>query len=341
MLNIMDCTLRDGGWVNKFRFGTENMRKICKGMREAGVRYIELGYLDKKAGSESERSMYSSVKAIEDAFGDIGKSDEVVRLIMIDYGKFDHDALPDYNSNSCFDGIRLCFHKKNMTQAIEYGRRILEKGYKLFFQPMVTSRYSDEDLLEMIDIVSSKLPTISAFYIVDSFGVMDEEESIKRLSLADSALDKSIMLGFHTHNNRGLSFGNAKAVCENIKDRNLLLDCTLSGFGKGPGNLVTEEFADYLNQTYGKNYNMDIIRSLSEEIIAPYKEQYRWGYDPQYEITSNYRATPTYAKVFCEEYNFSLEDLEDFLIGIPEDKKDSFDRKYAEEYIEKLLTSQE
>ena len=29
-IQLMDCTMRDGGWVNEFSFGTEGMRDILQ-----------------------------------------------------------------------------------------------------------------------------------------------------------------------------------------------------------------------------------------------------------------------------------------------------------------------
>ena len=350
-IKIMDCTLRDGGWVNGFDFGRETMRDILVSDQFAGAEFVELGYLDQSKGSYHDKSMYANINALEESFENVRKNDITTRMVMIDFGKFDGDKLPKVKDRdaSIIDGIRVCFHKKNMREAVEFGKQILSKGYKLFIQPMVISRYSEDDLKEMIEMLQKELPEFSAFYIVDSFGTMEESEICEKLSIADEYLDPEIMLGLHTHNNLNLCLDNSIAACRMIhqeddslslkrklhKDRILILDCTLDGLGKGPGNLVLEEIIEYLNENEGKSYDIDRFRELSERRIKPLRDLYSWGYAPEYKLCSRYKATSTYAKVFCHEKKKSLKDLETFLKNMSDNKKDSFDRKYLEEYIKK------
>ena len=341
MISVLDCTLRDGGWVNGFDFGRHNMCEIEESIAKAGIEYIELGYLDAAAGSPEERSMYSSWEAVRDNFDGAHLGDrKMLRLVMIDYGKYPASELPEFDGNKDigFDGIRVCFHKKDERGALKFGREILDKGYKLFIQPMVTTRYSDDELRRLIEDVQICLPGVSAFYIVDSFGIMDEEEIRRRVNVADSTLNPEIALGLHTHDNRRLCFENARAAAELplAEERDLIIDSTLSGLGKGPGNLFTEEFTEYLNMNFGKNYDIPLIRRLVKEKNLHMRDNNTWGYKQQYELTAKYHATSTYARTLCEDHGFSLAELEEFLRCMPEDKKDSFNRKFAEDYVNKL-----
>ena len=351
-IQVMDCTLRDGGWVNDFAFGKDGMRDILKTVEGSGVEFIELGYMDQFKGSFHDKSMFASLGALEESFEGVERNGETSRLVMIDYGKFDSVKLPKMNKDAAnaFDGIRLCFHKKDTEKALELGKSILDRGYKLFIQPMVASRYSDDDLKALIESTQREIEGFSAFYIVDSFGVMDEYTICERLLIADEWLEPGVMLGLHTHNNLNLCMNHAKAACGLTHgasdivpldrglhpDRRLILDATLSGLGKGAGNLILQDITEYLNENEGKGYGTDALRNLAERRIEPLRDRYIWGYEPEYEMSSRYSVTPTYAKVFCQEYGKSLQELEVFLSSIPENKKDSFDRKYAEEYIRKL-----
>ena len=44
-VRILDCTLRDGGYCNQWKFGYENTKKIIDGLVESGVDIIECGFL--------------------------------------------------------------------------------------------------------------------------------------------------------------------------------------------------------------------------------------------------------------------------------------------------------
>ena len=52
-LKVLDVTLRDGGCVNDFNFGTEYMEKILHAQEAAGIDIIELGYLDNNKGKDA------------------------------------------------------------------------------------------------------------------------------------------------------------------------------------------------------------------------------------------------------------------------------------------------
>ena len=347
-IKVLDCTMRDGGWVNGFAFGTEHMRDILKTEEGAGIEFCELGYLDKDKGSYREKTMYANFQALAEGFSGVKRRGNTVRLVMIDCGKFEAEQLPRCTDRqtSVIDGIRLCFHKKDIEKAVSFGKRILDRGYLLFVQPMVNSRYSDDDLKELMENVQRELQGFSAFYIVDSFGVMREENVRSRLLLADSYLDPGVMLGMHTHNNLNLCMEHAKTACSIVgsgaegevlhRERTLILDCTLGGLGKGPGNLVTEDITSYLVQNFKKEYDTEAIKKLSERVTEPLRKVYSWGYMPEYALCSKYAATSTYAKTFCKEHKRSLQELETFLATMPENKKDSFDKKFAEEYLRKM-----
>ena len=338
-INIMDCTLRDGGWVNGFDFGRETMRDILVSDQLSGAEFIELGYLDQKKGSFQDKSMYAEFNVLEKIFENVNKTKNTTRMVMIDYGKFDAQRLPQVKdiSTSVIDGIRMCFHKRNLAGAIEYGKQILDRGYKLFIQPMVISRYSDDEIKSMIEDIQKELQGFEAFYIVDSFGTMKEKAVCDRILLADRCLDSDIMLGLHTHDNMNLCYENAVAVCDLNLNRDLIIDCTLEGIGKGPGNLSLEKITRYLNEKLGKDYDLDMFSKVSERCIKPLRDHYEWGYAPEYELCSKYAVTSTYARIFCREYKHSLQELEIFLKNMSDSKKDSFDRKYLDEYIKNEL----
>ncbi|MGN0437278.1 MAG: hypothetical protein ACI4F4_02060 [Lachnospiraceae bacterium] len=339
MIKLFDCTLRDGGWVNDFQFGKESMCNILSALSVGNVEFIELGYLDENSGSKSDRSMYADMDAIYHNYEDMqGKDNSIKKIVMIDYGKFSIDKIPVKTSqHDEIDGIRLCFHKKDWKETVAFGKQILEKGYMLFMQPMVATRYSDEDMIHFIHYMNKELKGMYALYIVDSFGCMEGEELCHRLDIVNQYLEEGIHIGIHLHNNRNLAFRNSIAAINwyvtNQINRDLIVDESLMGFGKGSGNLIFEEIAAYLNTHYEKAYDMKEIQELIDALILPMKEQFSWGYAPIYELSAKYRATSSYAKMICEGAGFTMEELEEFLIQLPEEKKDSCDRGYVADYI--------
>ena len=44
-IHVLDCTLRDGGYCNQWKFGFDNTKKITKNLVDANVDIIECGFL--------------------------------------------------------------------------------------------------------------------------------------------------------------------------------------------------------------------------------------------------------------------------------------------------------
>lgn len=264
-LKVLDVTLRDGGCVNNFNFGQSYMEKILMSLEKSGVDIIEMGYIDSKNGSASGRTQYINEKVIPQSILK-KKNPNVTYVAMMDYGKYNVNDFDDRTENS-IDGIRCAFHKKNRNDIISIGQKLIEKGYKFYIQPMITLRYSDSELLEFIDLVNRELPNASGFYIVDSFGEMRPNDMSRMLNLVDHNLISSMPLGFHSHNNLQLSYSNAMAMLQFPTTRDIILDCSIMGMGKGAGNLNTEILLEHLNLFYGKKYIISPLLEVIDKVV--------------------------------------------------------------------------
>ena len=61
---LLDCTLRDGGHVNNFNFGKENIQKIVNGLNCTGVDLIEIGFLKNGVHSPNQ-TLFNLVEEAE------------------------------------------------------------------------------------------------------------------------------------------------------------------------------------------------------------------------------------------------------------------------------------
>ena len=332
-IRVLDCTLRDGGCVNNFNFGSAYMNRIKAGLEESGVDIIELGYIDAQKGASQGRTQFSSDAAIRDSFLK-SKKDGVTYVAMIDYGKFDVDNLLPRDETT-IDGLRVAFHKKDRFQAIEWGKKIIAKGYKMFVQPMLTLRYTDQELLEFIDLVNTDLPEAEAFYIVDSFGEMRLNDLTRISYLVDHNLSPDICMGFHSHNNLQLSFSNAVSLLSHETTRNMIFDSSVMGMGKGAGNLNTELFTDHLNIYHQKSYAIKPLLMVIDEVLNQVAVNFRWGYSVDHYLSAVHSCTPSYAEYFFNKHMLTIDRLDTLLGLIEEHKKISFDAAYAEKlYLE-------
>lgn len=336
-LKVLDVTLRDGGCVNNFNFGQTYMEKILAAQEASGVDMIELGYLDENKGSESGRTQYRNEQVIPKCILR-HKKPGVTYVAMMDYGKFNVDHLQPRTEEG-IDGIRMAFHKKDYPGMISLGRKIMEKGYQFYIQPMITLRYSDAELLALIDLVNRELPDASGFYIVDSFGEMRPNDMNRMLNLVDHNLISSMTLGFHSHNNLQMSYSNAVALLQFPTNRNLQLDSSIMGMGKGAGNLCTELLLQHLNEFYGKHYRIPPLLEVIDKVINQLHNEFYWGYAVEYYLSSANHCTPTYAGYFYDKHMLPIDQVDELLGMIPDEKKISFDQSFAEKLYRKYNES--
>lgn len=328
-IKVLDVTLRDGGCVIDFNFGQPYMDQILMGLEKSGVEIIELGYLDSTKGSERGRTQFCNEQVIAQHFLK-NKKPGTTYVAMADYGKFAPELLRPWDGTSV-DGIRLAFHKKDRLNMVPLAKKILERGYKLYIQPMTIMRYSDQEILELLDVVNSELADAEAFYVVDSFGEMRMDDLNRIVHLVDHNLKPEMTMGFHSHNNLQLSYSNAVTLLQFFSGRDLVIDSAILGMGKGAGNLNTELFMEHLNLYYGKNYRIAPLLEVIDQVLNTIRAEYYWGYSIEYYLSSVNHCTPSYAGHFYKKHMLPVEQVAELLSLISEEKRVSFDKDYAEQ----------
>ncbi len=323
-IKVLDCTLRDGGYVNNWSFGQENAQKIIFGLQKAKIDYIELGFIGKKQ-TNSSQTLFDDFEKIE-AF--LPKEHEKKSLLaMVAFNTLPIEKVPNAQ-NSAIEGIRVIFKKNDKTKALKYCEKIKEKGYKLFINPTYVDQYSDSEFLNLIKDVSIIGPY--AFSIVDSLGVMKENDILRLYFLIEQNLKNQIALCFHSHNNLQLSFLNAQCLMKNCYDRELIIDSTVFGMGRGSGNLRTEFLAQYINNNFMGKYDIVPILKIVDEEINPIFKKTPWGYSVPYHLAAVNHCHPNYAK-FLSEKMLSTEKINALLASIPKTKKITYDKDFIEQ----------
>lgn len=340
-IKVLDATLRDGGCVNDFNFGDSYIRQILMALESSSVDYIEVGYLDDTNGSETGRTKYISEKAIKDKLL-IHKIPGTTYLAMMDYGKFNVSNLSPRTPESGIDGIRLAFHKKDRQSVLSIGRAILDKGYSLFIQPMLTLHYTDDELLDLINDVKVFLPETTAIYIVDSFGEMRSKDLRRIFELYESNVPSGMSIGLHSHNNIQLSYSLAMQLIGTPTTHELVIDASVMGMGKGAGNLCTELLLDHMNLIgKGRGYEISPLLTVIDKVLKVLQQETPWGYSPEFYLSSFHHCTPSYASYFYAKQMLPLEQVGELLGQISPAKAISFDAKYAEELYSKYRSESE
>mgnify|MGYP000853077980 FL=1 len=333
-IKLLDCTLRDGGYVNDWEFGNGAMTCIFDRLNVSGIDIIEIGFLDQRRQPDQNRTIQPDTESMTKAFSKISDRKTMV-VAMIDYGTCDIENLQP-RSETVLDGIRVIFKKENMHKAVEFGREVMEKGYALFLNMVSITSYEAEDIIEFSEDVNRIKPF--AVSLVDTYGLMHKEQMSFYFNLLDKHLDPSISIGYHSHNNFQLAYSNTIEVLELNTKRDIILDGSLYGMGKSAGNAPLELLAMHLNENYGKNYDVNQILEAIDVNIMPMYEKHYWGYSFYFYISAKNDCHPNYVKHLVDKRSLSIKAVNEILGKIEYKRKLAFDKQYIEGlYMEYML----
>jgi 4-hydroxy 2-oxovalerate aldolase len=322
---LLDCTLRDGGYVNDFKFGEENIYKIVNGLSSSNIDIIELGFL--KDGDHSlNQTLFNSISEAEKYINNTNQ--EFCLMIRPDW----YDISKLEKCNGKINYLRFAFHYEDLHLTLTQAKIAREHGYEIFFNPVNVLSYSNYELKELLFTLNQFKP--KGIYIVDTFGSILPSDLQDIFSVFDNELDKDIALGLHLHENLSISLALAINFIDLVKEsRPAYIDSSILGMGRIPGNLCTELIMNYLNLKQIGNYNLKEIYELIDNPISDIKKSIPWGYMPAYAITAFNKMHRSYAEYLMEKPNLTLKDI-DIILNKIESNKDQ--ENFNETVIEKL-----
>lgn len=282
-IQLLDCTLRDGAYIVNSDFGENLIKGLLKRLYAARIDIIECGWL-KNSPHKKGSSFFHLPDDILNYLPDCEKNGRSL-CVMIDWDRYDLSQLPPCNPDT-IDTIRVVFPHGKAREALDLAQIIIDQGYRLFLQAANTLNYSDDELIELAELVNDS--GAAALSIVDTFGAMYPSDLDRIFKILDKNLVPDINLGFHSHNNQQLSFALSMRFAEYETSRGLILDASLCGMGRGAGNATTELVASYLNRLFKSNYDMNEILDAIDTYIEPLKNNYSWGYSTPYFIAGTY-----------------------------------------------------
>lgn len=273
-VQITDCTIRDGGYLLNKNSAPDFVKGVLKGLVEAGIDFVETGFLQNEVNGET--IVYRDSKDIKKYLPEDCKNTNY--LGFCDNSRYSAVNLDDCDGKS-FKWLRISFAKHEIDDSLEFCLAAKKKGYKVQFNPMDSISYSFEEREILINKVNKAKP--AAFSIVDTFGAMYLDDLTKVFKQVDLLLDKDIKIGLHSHDNLGLSCALAEHMIMLAEEtgRDIIVDGSLFGMGRGAGNASTELLADYLNKKCGKHYNIPALLDTIDKYITPLKNNVHWGYD--------------------------------------------------------------
>ena len=277
-LKVVDCTIRDGGLMNKSRFSLACVQAVYRAVCEAGVQVVELGYRNSRKLFDPEvfgAWRFCDDEMIRQVLGE-HKFPGTRIAVMMDAHKSELDDLKP-RAQSPVDLVRIATYVEDLDKAIRLENDARAKGYDTAINIMALSKVVEADLDACLLRIRRETK-IQVCYIVDSFGNLDGED-IAYFVTKFQTLMPGIEVGIHAHNNQQLAFAN---TLEGLKLGANYLDATLYGLGRGAGNCNLELLVGFLkNPKYDLGPLLDVIAAH----ILPLQKDITWGYAVPYLVT--------------------------------------------------------
>ena len=282
-LKVLDCTIRDGGLMNKWQFSKEFVKDVYLSCVEAGIDYMEIGYIsseDQFSRAEYGAWKFCSEKDIREIVGENKTNTKI--SVLADIGRIKYEEIRP-KKESVIDMFRIACYEYQIDKAIDLAHHVLDKGYEATINLMAVSTVTDRRLDEvLVDVAKSR---VKVFYLVDSFGSMYCEDIQHLMKKYKDALP-GVTIGFHGHNNLQLAFAN---TIECIIQGANMLDATLLGMGRGAGNCTTELLVSFLKNP---KYKLRPLLGAIEKHVRPLQKQIDWGYFMPYMVAGSINDHP-------------------------------------------------
>lgn len=282
-IKVLDCTVRDGGLMNKWQFSKDFVKGVYDSCVAAGIDYMEIGYIsseDQFSHDEFGPWKFCAEDDLREIMGDNNTDTKI--SVMADIGRIKYDDIRP-KSESVIDLFRVACYDYQIDKAIELAHHVMDKGYEATINMMAVSKVSERALNQVLeDVANSRVPI---FYLVDSFGSLYSEDINNLMHRYKSALPGKT-IGFHGHNNTQLAFAN---TIECIIDGANMLDATMLGIGRGAGNCPMELLLSFLKNP---KYKIEPIIKCIQDYIYPLKKDIDWGYFIPYMITGSQNDHP-------------------------------------------------
>lgn len=324
MAETLDCTIRDGGYLNNWDFDKKTVRELYRSVSRAGVDFIELGYrCDQKNEGFGQWHNVSEELLKETISGVSG----VPVALMIDFGKSGIDKIIN-SKDSLVKMYRVACNVDKVAEALSLCNKIKEKGYFVSLQLMGITNNSEDDLKGLIKQISESC--LDYVYFADSYGSLFPRAVGEYIGILKHTGKK---IGFHAHNSLQLAFANTLEALNKGID---IVDATVFGMGRGAGNLPLETLIAYYEKTLNNSkFNTIPVLNLIDRYFLQLQKDLSWGYSLPFMLSGILEVHPNYAKQIVDYREYDIDNI----VKVLEAVKGLSPAGFKKEIIENVIKS--
>lgn len=274
-MKILDCTLRDGGYYTNWDFNKEIIDNYLKSINSLPIDYIEVGYRSKPKNEYYGEYFYCPINLLKQI-----KVNSLKKIaIMLNEKDVNFDDISPLLDPilGIVDMVRIAVDPNNLKNALGLIEIIKNMGFETGLNIMYMSSWiNNSNFIENLKLVNHNVDYLN---MVDSYGGVYPDDIRLIYNLVRSKTN--VKIGFHGHNNLELALINSLTALDCGAE---IVDVTVTGMGRGAGNLKTELFLTSLN-AYGKlNFDFNDL-SMLVDTFSNLQNKYRWGTNLPYMVS--------------------------------------------------------
>lgn len=263
VLRLTDTSLRDGSHHKRHQFTVEDVRSIVAALDGAGVPVIEVTHGDGLGGSSFNYgfSLTPEQELIKVA-AETAQQAKIAVLMLPGVGVKDDILISQDNGASI---VRIATHCTEADVSVQHFQLARERGLETVGFLMMAHSQPPEALARQARIMADA--GCQCVYVVDSAGALVLEQVSDRVAALVDELGDDAQVGFHGHENLGLSVANSVAAARAGAKQ---IDGSVRGFGAGAGNTPLEAFVGVCDKL-GFETGVDFFKIVdaAEDVVRP------------------------------------------------------------------------
>jgi len=278
-MEILDCTLRDGGYYTNWDFDLDLVVRYAQSMNVVPVDYIEIGYRGGKKSEYFGEYYYCPLETVK-IIKEHAPNKKIA--IMLDAKNTPVSEIESRleSGREHIDLVRIACAPEKIESGLEQAKKLKELGFTVALNLMYASKLTADS--ELFNHTKSINKYTDYFYLVDSYGGMYPEQVKEIFKFASQKI--SIKLGFHGHNNMEMALANSLMAEENGA---AIIDSTITGMGRGAGNLKTELLLSSLKSRSLIDFKYSDLTDVTA-LFSDLCKKYEWGTSYPYMITGGH-----------------------------------------------------
>lgn len=308
-VKLVDCTLRDGGYYNNWDFDNDLVTSYIESMSALKVDYVEIGFRTLKNSGFRGAYAFSTDAFINglsipnnlsDKIGVMMNASELIKSPETQLSTLEKLFSPKFQSPVSL--VRIACHGHEFVDALPASRWLHDNGYIVGFNLMQIADRSDDEIVSLAKLANEN--PIDVLCFADSMGSLSPPHVKRIVSLIRKGWSGEI--GIHTHDNMHQALANSIAA---VEAGVTWVDSTVSGMGRGPGNVQTEYLALALEPYRTKSGNITKLFEVNRKYFKQMQEHYGWGTNPYYYLAGQHGIHPSYIQHMLTDNRFTAEDI--------------------------------